>query len=329
METKLINEDLIVRYLLGDLPEEEQARVEERAFIDRRYAEDVVAVESDLIDEYVLGGLSDAERRQFERRFLASAERRQKVEFARALAQVAYAPAAEAAAPPATIHWWEAVTAFLRGLNPASQFSMAASALILVLGVSWLIAETIRLRTQVAQLQAEHQSEQQARQHQEEALRRQAASASSRSENLAAQLQHERERRDELARQIERDQARGSSTGVSFIASVFLPPGIGRGGDERPKLVVQQSARLARLQIGLERADEFKSFRVELRTAQGQEVWTQDHLRPRQSRAGRIINLTIPVSALSAGQYELTLKGVIDSQNTENVRYYYFDVLKN
>ncbi|MEP7338428.1 MAG: hypothetical protein ABI977_11890, partial [Acidobacteriota bacterium] len=324
METKsLLNEGLIVRYLLGDLPEEEQARLEERAFADRRCTEDIVAVEGDLIDEYVRGGLSNAERRLFEQRFLASAERRQKVEFARALAQVASASAAEAAAQPATIHWWEAVIAFLRGSNPAFQFSMAASALILVLGVSWLIVETSRLRAQVAQLQAKQQAEQQTRQQQEEALRQQAASASARSEDLAVQLERERERREELARQIERDQSRESSAGASFIASLFLPPGIGRSGAERPKLMVPQSARLARLQIGLEREDEFKSFRVEIRTAQGQEVWTQDHLRPRQSRAGRVINLTIPGNTLSPGQYELTLKGVIDPQNTEDVRYYW------
>jgi hypothetical protein len=328
METKSLNEGLIVRYLLGDLPEEEQARLEERAFENRRYTEDIVAVESDLIDEYVRGGLSNAERRQFEQRFLASAERRRKVEFARALAQVASAPAAEAAAQPATIHWWEAVIAFLRGSNPAFQFSMAASALILVLGISWLVMETIRLRSQVTQLQAQQQTEQQTRQRQEEALRQQAASASARSEDLAAQLERERERREELARQIERDQARESSAGASFIASLFLPPGIGRSGAERPKLIVPQAARAARLQIGLEREDEFKSFRVEIRTAQGQESLTQDRLQPRQSRAGRIINLTIPGNVLNAGQYELTLKGVTDAGQTEDVRYYYFDVLK-
>jgi hypothetical protein len=188
--------------------------------------------------------------------------------------------------------------------------------------------ETIRLRSQVTQLQAQQQTEQQTRQRQEEALRQQAASASARSEDLAAQLERERERREELARQIERDQARESSAGASFIASLFLPPGIGRSGAERPKLIVPQAARAARLQIGLEREDEFKSFRVEIRTAQGQESLTQDRLQPRQSRAGRIINLTIPGNVLNAGQYELTLKGVTDAGQTEDVRYYYFDVLK-
>jgi hypothetical protein len=201
---------------------------------------------------------------------------------------------------------------------------MAAAAVVLVVGVSWLVTETIRLRAQVAQLQAEQQT----RQRQEEILRQQAGSERARSEELEAQLERERERSAELARGLERDQSRERSTGLSFIASLFLPPGIARSAAERPKLVIPQAARLARLQIGLEREDEYQSFRVELRTAQGQEVWTQDDLRPRPSRAGRVVSLIIPGSVFITGKYELTLKGVIDQQKTEDVRYYYFDVLK-
>jgi hypothetical protein len=328
METKFTNEELIARYLLGDLPEEEQARLEDRAFSDRDYMRNIVAVESDLIDEYVRGGLSDSERLRFERRFLASAERRQKVEFARALADVIPKATAEDASRTATVSapasWWNSFIASLRGLSPAFKFSMAAAALTLVVGVPWLIAEAVRLRAQVAQLQAERQ----ALRRQEEILRRQADGERARGEDLAAQVRREQERSEELTRQLDRDQSRERGAGLSFIASVFLPPGIPRGAAERPKLVVPQAAGVARLQIGLEREDEYKSFRVEIRTAQGQEVWTQDSLRPRQSRAGRVLNLAIPGNVLGAGEYELTLKGMIDNQNAEDVRYYYFDSLK-
>src|SRR5215813_10857138 len=108
METEFTNEELIARYLLGDLPEEEQARLEDRAFSDRDYMRNIVAVESDLIDEYVRGGLSDSERLRFERRFLASAERQRKVEFARALAQVVPEATTEGDAhpAPAPASWW-------------------------------------------------------------------------------------------------------------------------------------------------------------------------------------------------------------------------------
>src|SRR5262252_6743331 len=79
---------LLKRYLLGDLPEEQQVEIEERSFQDQGYVKLIEEVEVDLIDEYVRGGLNDRERRQFEARFFASAERRRKVEFAKNLAAI-------------------------------------------------------------------------------------------------------------------------------------------------------------------------------------------------------------------------------------------------
>ncbi len=226
METKPINEGLIARYLLGDLPEEEQVRIEDRAFADREYLQDILAVEADLIDEYVRGELSDFERRQFERRFLTSSERRQKVEFARALAKVVPETATEnarrAVAVQASISWWDSFVTFLRSLNPALKLSMAAAAVVLTIGVSWLVRETIRLRGQVAKLQAEQQS----RQRQEEDLQRQIAGERSRNEDLARQVQR-------VARTPEKPEKPDEPP---LIATLFLPAGISRSAVDRPKL---------------------------------------------------------------------------------------------
>ena len=79
MKRDSINEELIVGYLLGDLPEEKQSEVEDRAFQDEQYLQEILAAESDLIDEYVRGELSGRARQQFESRFLASAERLRRV----------------------------------------------------------------------------------------------------------------------------------------------------------------------------------------------------------------------------------------------------------
>src|SRR6185295_972701 len=83
------NEKLISQYLLGELPEEQQVEIEDRAFSDKDYLATITTVENDLIDEYVRGELSAADQKRFENRFLASAERRKRVEFAKALRTVA------------------------------------------------------------------------------------------------------------------------------------------------------------------------------------------------------------------------------------------------
>jgi anti-sigma factor RsiW len=76
MAANLNNEKLIAQYLLGELPEEQQVEIEDRAFADKEYLASITAVENDLIDEYVRNELSQTQRQRFESRFLASAERR-------------------------------------------------------------------------------------------------------------------------------------------------------------------------------------------------------------------------------------------------------------
>src|SRR5689334_9381277 len=161
-DIKNINDEkLIARYLLGELPEEQQVEIEDRAFADKEYLASITAVENDLIDEYVRHELSEADRRKFESRFLASAERRKRVEFAKALSRVA--PIAEKTVIPQW-SWRESLYAFISGLNPAARFAFAAAMLILLVGGAWLLTATLRLRSQLTQLQAENQSRQNQRQ---------------------------------------------------------------------------------------------------------------------------------------------------------------------
>src|SRR6185503_7146155 len=118
------NEKLILRYLLGELPEDQQVEIEDRAFSDKDYLATITAVENDLIDEYVRGDLTAADQQRFESRFLASAERRKRVEFAKALRTVvseARAPEKNMVQPAKTWSWRESLYAFLNGLNPAAR----------------------------------------------------------------------------------------------------------------------------------------------------------------------------------------------------------------
>ena len=261
MKDGAYSEALLVRYLLGDLPEEEQVEVEERAFRDQQTLRDLQAVESDLIDEYVRGGLTGRERQQFEGRFFVSAERRRKVEFARALAHVAPEFAviekdSRTASAPASATWPRLIEAFLRRLSPAARYAFAAAALLIVIGGSWLIVESLRLRAQLAGLRAE----QQAHERQQQALQQQVADEQARREDLSAQLQREREERErsqqlvgELQHKLEESAAQSSP---SAVVSLALWPGISRGDGTRAKLVIPQAAQRVRLQIGVEPEDE-------------------------------------------------------------------------
>jgi hypothetical protein len=87
----------ITRYLLGNLEEEEQDRIEQRYFTDPELLALVEATEDDLIDAYVRGELSAADRARFESHFLRSRRRRERVKTAEAL--LAQLPSKSSRAP--------------------------------------------------------------------------------------------------------------------------------------------------------------------------------------------------------------------------------------
>jgi hypothetical protein len=242
------------------------------------------------------------------------------------------APSAVARAQPSG---WNSFTAWLRGARPSLQYSLAAASLVLVLVASWLIVQTIRLRWELARIQAEQQAQRQ----QQGNLEEQVAVERARSEEMAAQLKREQEQRgraEELAGRLQQELDRSvqpQKEGVRpvaqpTIASLLLLPGIPRGAARRPQLIVPRAVRLVRLQPGLEPDDDYQSFRAELSAGGGQIIWSRDHLQARPTRAGSAVILNVPASILSEGEYELALKGVNDSGVTEAVGYYYFSVLK-
>lgn len=79
------NERLIRDFFLGELPETERERVQERLFTDPEFFEELLIIEDELTDAYALNLFSDHEQEKFERHYLTAPPQYQKLEFARAL----------------------------------------------------------------------------------------------------------------------------------------------------------------------------------------------------------------------------------------------------
>lgn len=76
--------DQIIRWLLGNLPQAEREELERRVSEDCDYAELVEATEEELIDRYATGALPPSDQQRFEHYYLTTKERHRKLEFARA-----------------------------------------------------------------------------------------------------------------------------------------------------------------------------------------------------------------------------------------------------
>ena len=83
IETFSDEDKLLVRYLFGELEENEARELEDEVLLNDELAERVEVVEMNLIDHYVRNELSGAERVRFEEKFLVDPENRDKVERAR------------------------------------------------------------------------------------------------------------------------------------------------------------------------------------------------------------------------------------------------------
>src|SRR5512145_709088 len=82
------SEELIERYLLGELSAAEQTALENEYFVDQAKYDQICKAEDDLLDRYARGVLSPADRERVERRYLTNPWRQRHVEFAKALTQV-------------------------------------------------------------------------------------------------------------------------------------------------------------------------------------------------------------------------------------------------
>lgn len=129
------DDSVLVRYLVGSLPDAEAERLDELSVADDEFALRLSAVEHDLVDAYVNGELSGDSLDRFRSHYLASPAGREKVAFAEAL-RTYQTPTA--AAPRRAIPLW----------------GLAAAAALFLAAAGYLLVEDLRLRHQVTEARA-------------------------------------------------------------------------------------------------------------------------------------------------------------------------------
>jgi hypothetical protein len=293
MDLRAKDEKQPAKYLLGEMTEAEQAQFEESFFHDVELSELVSDVENDLVDEYVREELSAGERERFERHFLVSERRREKVEHARALLQAKNANvASHVVVGRASLPWWKAVFESLRVPGTALSYSFGGVALVFLLGGLWLFSEVRQLRKETTRLAAERDMQ------------------SSQNEQLQEQVNRQRERSDELATQKEQLEGqlaelnqqpgsaeRGPGSAPAFL-NFILTPG-SRGDDGPKKLIIPTGTRTVRLPLSLSSGDEYPAYQVKLQTASGSQIRNWNGLKATSAKGVRAVFVDVQASQLS------------------------------
>lgn len=310
----IVQEKKLTHYLLGGLSEAERAELEDLYLVDQDFFDRLLAIEDDLIDDYVQGRLSKKESKLFEKNFLTSPERRDRVHAARALSR--FVEANQVSVPARKASYFKAGSTAMR-----FAVSTAMVVLVIAVGVMWL--ELDRMRSRLADVQ----SGQVAQVRREEALEQQLDKQTRTSEQVYEQLQTERNERGRLQQEVAKlrePQAQVFSQ-VLGLGVVERPRG-GVDDESRKRIVVPARAELVRLRLDLLR-DEYPGYLVILENESGQEVW-RAAVSASKSEKGPAVVVRIPSRLLESRRYNLVLQGAADAKSFENISEYPILVVK-
>jgi hypothetical protein len=308
---------IIRRYLLGDLAEEQCEDLEERLLTDDETFQELLLVEDELVNDYVSGELPSVDREKFRNHFLCTPDRRQKLEFASALRRyvsetTAVQLSAKTRQPRA---WTKSLAAWAGFQNPVAALSLAVVLVVVMAGGLWSIFEIGRLQDQIGLIL----SQQLLASRQASDSQRQLAEQLRREQDRAAALKHEVDR---LAQAVDqrRDLPRPG------IVSLMLTPGLVRSMEGSRKLTLTSGSTSVQLKLAV--TNDYDRYRAFLERNGGEEILVGDNLIAAPSGTGRLVNLTIPVDILAAGDYALKLKGIPPGGAAEDAGSYFFRVIK-
>lgn len=340
MKQPAINEQLVRRYLLGDLPRRERERLEAGLLTDDRYYETLTAledeIEDDLIDEYLDGELTENERENFERSFLNTPERVHKLKVLTDLKEHAANTVPGETSVRKSIrsntsygHWIPAVAIFQ---NPLFGLSSAVALMLALLCCAWLWIRSNNLEEQWRLAKTQHPTD--------AALEEQVDQLTRRNEELTAKLKLSEEERAGLQQDLASLRSRETQQvtppdkspppGRSTFASVMLSPGIRSGSNGgQSTLTLLAGHTEGRLILNVQRIDpkDYKHVRVVVKKQAGPEVWRSDYVKLQSIGNNARAVLRIPAEKLTEGQYVGELDGITLDDQSERLGIYAFRVV--
>jgi hypothetical protein len=324
-------DDLITRFLLGELSDEERTRVEERFLADNEFFEEVLSAEDALMDQYLLGQLSDEHRKRAQTLFHSSPGQKREVQFTRELiASVREAHVENNSTASANSKIGNSARAFSfipPGLKNFLPHFNATGWVVILLGCLVLMSCILYLYSQKkgweAQRAAVERSSQEARERLSEEMQGKA--------ELSRQLEIEKEKRaqaeekaEELAAQMRARKPDKINRPDTITAIILAPTTLERGGNSKALSLKAETGRV-QLQLELDEGQRYSQYNVSLTTFDGRRVWSRNSVAASQIKQGRL-NLVLPASLLEYEDYKIELKGLSENGDFVHVADYLFKV---
>src|SRR5262245_5237986 len=312
----VVTDDLLIRFLLGELGDAERIQVAGRSFLDDDLFDRLLEAENDLVDRYVKGELTSRERELFEQGVLHREPIRQKVAFARSL-EAALAGRGGVTLGQASAVQTEAALHHPRPNRLWYGLAVAAAIVVTIVGTVWIVR-----RSQAPP------------RHTDLALDRQGAESVHASPGASPALSQDIQQPPAPGPTSPQSTDRPGTTQESqpspaqAIGTFVLLPGATRSGEGPQMLTIGPALRSVRLQLQLDGTDEYPAYDVILRTAGGSIVSKRTRLSRRAHPGGGAVTLELSAERLAPGEYEVELNGRRAASPATLVNYYYFAIAK-
>lgn len=297
-----VRDDEIIRYLLGELPDDDAERLDEQSVVDDDFAARLRAAEDDSIDAYASGRLSGDRLKRFEAFYLASPHRRDRAAFARrflsAVDDDARARQQRVAVPRRPASELSSSVSWVRS------WGLAAAAVVL-LAVGALVVADTRLRDSLR-----------------DASQRVTA-ADARVATLANQLTAERKATAAAEAALARAHAAGSASGVALV---LLPQT--RGVGTVPIVGVGPDATTVSVVLAIE-GTAHGSYDATLKDPAGnQVVWRGGPFAAEEEPPARLVSVALPARLLKSQHYVVDLFTAGAGRGRDFAGSYTFEVVR-
>ena len=323
LDKELNERELLVKYLLGELSEAERSGIAERYFEDDDCFNELLDVENELLDRYVCESLTRKERDAFRRYLERLPDGREKEAVARSLIRLADGDNESARKilnehAPVAGSWPQSPRNSTSKPRAMLQYTVAASLVLMVLGLTFLFFQIRRLSNANDQLRVRISGLES-----EKDLLEQRAHGS----HPDAGSEHVRELEEQLRLEQQANEAHAQrlaslQPGKPVVASWMLTSAF-RSASTPDSVTLPKSAKIVSINIPIESNEQVSTYRAIIQTTTGGQRLELAGLRADKPR--RSVSLKLPADYFAETAYKLTLVGT-DKDAPEPARDYYFKV---
>lgn len=332
MKTETENENLIRKFLFGEMTEAKRIEFEDKFLANAELFEEIKAFEDDLIEKYVRGWMNPAERLKFEQNFLTTGKRRERVEFARQLIDKLLGDSAigKNSEDSVKVSNWEK---FVELFSTPKIALTATFAVIIVFFGTWVLFQIAGdEKTEVVQKQnsniADIPTPTISPISEIPPQNSGSNSENSNNESKSNKLEQLKNSNDSIkslpkenikVKPPEPKKTPAENRPPNPILALF--PGTLRSDGKSAELDLPKNASGATFRLNLESVD-YKIFQADLNDADGNVIFRTNNLKPQKSG----VNLFIPAKNLKKGDYLIKLSGKNKAGENDSVADFQFRV---